>query len=59
MSIIAPANEAIEWKITEWAHVDDAEGKYVGEPTPALEKAWEDIFDGTSSSCYSSKLVAY
>ncbi|ODH46887.1 hypothetical protein GX48_07030 [Paracoccidioides brasiliensis] len=43
--IYSPANEALKWNVVEWKHDDGAQGDYVGEPRPALEKAWKDIFD--------------
>ncbi|KAK2752395.1 hypothetical protein FQN55_007435 [Onygenales sp. PD_40] len=43
--IYSPANEALKWEVVEWEHDDGAQGDYVGEPRPVLEKAWKDIFD--------------
>ncbi|KKZ64330.1 hypothetical protein EMCG_09714 [[Emmonsia] crescens] len=43
--IYSPANEALKWNVVEWEHDDGAQGDYVGEPRPVLEKAWRDIFD--------------
>ncbi|KAK2800715.1 hypothetical protein FQN50_008025 [Emmonsiellopsis sp. PD_5] len=41
----APANEALRWEVVEWEHDDGAQGDYVGEPRPVLEKTWKDIFN--------------
>ncbi|OAX82926.1 hypothetical protein ACJ72_02714 [Emergomyces africanus] len=43
--IYSPAKEALKWNVVEWEHDDGAQGDYVGEPRPVLEKAWRDIFD--------------
>lgn len=47
--MLAPANEALKWNVVEWEHDDGAQGDYVGEPRPVLEKAWRDIFDSAFS----------
>ncbi|EGC45668.1 conserved hypothetical protein [Histoplasma capsulatum var. duboisii H88] len=47
--VYSPANEALKWTVVEWVHDDGAQGDYVGEPRPVLEKAWRDIFDSMFS----------
>lgn len=41
--ITAPANDAVEYYIGEFTDGNDPHGKFVGNPRPSLEKAWQDL----------------
>ncbi|KAG5288606.1 DUF3328 superfamily domain-containing protein [Histoplasma capsulatum var. duboisii H88] len=56
--VYSPANEALKWTVVEWVHDDGAQGDYVGEPRPVLEKAWRDIFDIMNVRLSKQDLVA-
>ncbi|PNY23873.1 Uncharacterized protein TCAP_06185 [Tolypocladium capitatum] len=41
--LYSPANEAVDWSVQEFNSGDGLHGDFVGEPRPALEKAWGDL----------------
>ena len=43
LTFTAPANEAVEWEVTEWHAGDGLHEPYVGEPRPELEDAWRGL----------------
>lgn len=46
---LAPANEAVEWEVTEWHAGDGLHEPYVGVPRPELEDAWKGLLQSKSS----------
>lgn len=56
--MIAPANDAVEYYVGEFSDSNDPHGKYVGEPRPSLEKAWEDLL-GRELNPVSTHLVEH
>ena len=49
---IAPANEAVKWKVTKWHSGDSLGTAFTGEPRPELEDAWNGLLGSKTTESF-------